>query len=167
MLALARAEDGRLSLQRAPLDLADLVREVAALAEPYVRSSGMTLACDLPGRAGPEIEGDASWLKQALLALIDNAAKFAASGTSVRLALTAGDGMAHVEVRDDGPGVAGAELERIFESYYQAGPGGSRAGSGLGLSVARWVAEKHGGSITALSPAGGGLTIRIALPAPA
>ena len=164
MLALARAEDGRLSLRLQPLDLKELALQVAGLAEPYVRSSGMTLACEAPEGPGPRIQGDASWLEQALLALIDNAAKFAVGGGAIRLRLTASNGLAEVEVEDDGPGVADAELGKIFESYYQADPGGPRAGSGLGLSVARWVAEKHGGSIAAASPAGGGLAIRIRLP---
>jgi signal transduction histidine kinase len=164
MLALARAEDGRLSLQPEPLDLKALAAEVAALAEPYVRSSGMALDCELPHTDGPEIQGDPSWLKQALLALIDNAAKFAADGRRIRLSLRTDAGMAHLEVQDDGPGVEQAELGKIFDSYYRSAAGGSRPGSGLGLSVARWVAEKHGGSITAESPPDGGLTIRISLP---
>ena len=164
MLALARAEDGRVALQRGPVDLAALARAVVLLAEPYVRSSGMVLEAQVPEGPGPSIEGDASWLQQALLALIDNAAKFAVGGQVIRLDLAAAEGYASIVVEDDGPGVAAADLPSIFESYYQAQPGGVRAGSGLGLSIARWVVEQHGGQIAAESPPEHGLVIRIRLP---
>lgn len=163
LLALARAEDGRVALQREPVDLAELARTMVALAEPYVRSSGMVLEAAIPDGPGPVIEGDASWLQQALLALIDNAAKFAAGGEAIRLSLALGDGMARIAVADDGPGVPAEDLPLIFESYYQAQPGG-RGGSGLGLSIARWVAEQHGGQIAAQAPPGQGLTIEMTLP---
>src|SRR5690606_38683704 len=77
LLALARAEDGRVTLRREPVRLDRLLNEVVALAEPYTRSSGLTLIGDGLDRPDLVIEGDESWLQQALLVLVDNAAKFA------------------------------------------------------------------------------------------
>ena len=169
MLALARAEDGRVALQRDPVDLSAVVRQTVALAEPYIRSSGMILTAELPEAAGPTILGDASWLQQALLALVDNAAKFAAGSETIRFSLNAEDGEARIVVADGGPGVAPEDLPFLFDSYYQApgAPGSgakARGGSGLGLSIARWVAEQHGGTITAANDPERGLVIEIRLP---
>ena len=164
MLALARAEDGRVALQRNPVGLADVVRAALALAEPYARSSGMALIADLPDGRGPLILGDASWLQQALLALVDNAAKFAAGSEAIRFTLQADNDQACIVVADCGPGVAAEDLPFLFESYSQAPAGRGRGGSGLGLSIARWVVEQHGGSIAAHSAPEQGLVIEIALP---
>lgn len=163
LLALARSEDGRLTLRREPVDLAALGREVATLAESYVRSSEVTLEVDLPPGEGPTVVGDASWLQQALLALLDNAAKFAA-GTTVRLTLAREGEAARFTVADGGPGVAADDLPHLFDSYYQTPTGRDRGGAGLGLSVARWVVEQHGGEIVAESGEGEGLSIDIRLP---
>jgi signal transduction histidine kinase len=77
--------------------------------------------------------------------------------------LSAGPSFARVAVEDGGPGVAAADLPHLFERYYQ-GAGPARGGSGLGLSVARWVVEQHGGAIAALSEAGRGLVVEFRLP---
>jgi signal transduction histidine kinase len=163
LLALARSEDGRLSVRREPVDLARLGRQVATLAESYVRSSEVELYVDLPAGPGPTVDGDASWLQQALLALLDNAAKFA-GGTQVRLSLRREGDEAVFTVADGGPGVAADDLPHLFDSYYQTAQGRDRGGAGLGLSVAHWVAEQHGGAIYAEAGAAGGLSIVFRLP---
>ncbi len=161
MLTLAQAEDGRIAAQRAPVDLSALVRAVFDLAQPYVRSSGAALELDMPADTQPTLLGDASWLQQALLALIDNAAKFG-GGAPIRVSLRADDGAATITVADSGPGVDAADLPFLFDSYYQAGSG--RGGSGLGLSIARWVAQQHGGAVSARGGDSGGLIITLTLP---
>lgn len=163
LLALARSEDGRLTVRREPVDLARLGRDVATLAESYVRSSDVDLQVDLPAGPGPMVTGDASWLQQALLALLDNAAKFAGGG-QVRLSLARDGEDAVFTVADGGPGVAAADLPHLFDSYYQTAHGRDRGGAGLGLSVARWVVEQHGGTIRAEGGEGAGLTIEVRLP---
>jgi signal transduction histidine kinase len=163
MLALARAEDGRLVLNSDRVDLSDVVRGAVALAEPFVRSSGMALRIDLAEGPGPIVTGDASWLQQGLLALLDNAAKFAVGGEEIRVCLVACPPFVRLAVADNGPGVAAADLPYLFESYYQ-GRSHVSGGSGLGLSVARWVVEQHGGVIAAHSEAGAGLVVEIRLP---
>ena len=164
MLALAAAEDGRLTLRREPLDIAAVVRGAAGLAEPYVRASGLELRARAPQGAGPSIRGDASWLQQAILALIDNAVKFANGSAPIQLVLTCDEARAQIIVSDNGPGVDPTDLPHLFETYYQAAGGRARGGSGLGLSVARWVVEQHGGEIHARSLPGEGLTVEIDLP---
>jgi len=152
MLALAAAEDGRISIRREPVDLAEVARQAAALAEPYVRANGLRLA---------------AWLQQAILALVDNAAKFADPREPIRLTLSRQPAAARITVADSGPGVEAADLPHIFDAWRQTAAGRARGGSGLGLSVARWVVEQHGGEIRALSPPGRGLTVEIDLPLPA
>jgi signal transduction histidine kinase len=164
MLALARAEDGRIALLKEPVDLVDVVRRTTLLAEPYVRSSGARMVTDIADRKGAIILGDASWLQQGLLALVDNAAKFSGGEGAIELSYAIEGATAYIAVTDGGPGVASADLPHLFESYYQTADGRARGGSGLGLSVARWVVEQHGGIIAASSAPERGLTVTIELP---
>lgn len=159
LLGLASAEDGRLMLANAPVDLGEVVRAASAQAMPYARSSGLTIGTECPTQS-LSVQGDASWLQQALLALIDNAVKHA--GGAIRMSLIRTADHAALTVTDDGPGVSAEDLPHLFETYYQAS--NRRGGSGLGLAVARWVAEAHRGRITAENRAEGGLSVRIDLP---
>lgn len=164
LLALARAEDGRILLQRRPVDIVEVVRAAADLAAPYLSSSGLSLAADLPD-GGLTIDGDPSWLQQALLAIIDNAAKFAPESEAVRLTLRIEGREALIAVADGGPGVPTHNLPFLFESYYQGPAGAERGGAGLGLAIARWVVEQHGGTIAARNEPKRGLVIEMHLPA--
>lgn len=169
LLALARAEDGRITLKREPIRLDRLLADVVALAEPYTRSSGMTLIEEGLERDDLIVVGDASWLQQALLALVDNAAKFAAGSPTLRLTLTAQPGAAAIGVADGGPGVDPEALPHLFDSFYQApfsppSGGAHPGGAGVGLSVTRWVVEQHGGAVSARNVEGRGLLIELRLP---
>jgi signal transduction histidine kinase len=164
MLALARAEDGRIALHRERIDLGDLVRKTTQLAEPYLRSSGCRLIADLSDDGGAVILGDASWMQQGLLALVDNAAKFSGHEGAIRMSFGVKGKKACISVSDGGPGVDAADLPFLFESYYQTAVGRARGGSGLGLAVARWVVDQHGGTISATSAPEAGLTVKIELP---
>jgi signal transduction histidine kinase len=164
MLALSRAEDGRILLEKAPVDLAAIMRRTAALAEPYVRSSGAQLVAEIGDDSRPVVLGDASWLQQGLLAIVDNAAKFSGGEGPVQLRFAVEGRRARIAVTDSGPGVDPADLPFLFDSYYQTAAGRMRGGAGLGLSIARWVVEEHGGTIAAESGPSGGLTVNIELP---
>jgi signal transduction histidine kinase len=121
-------------------------------------------------------EGDADRLRQALMALIDNAVKFSPPGGDVELSVEAFDASRpgaegsdaqagiRLEVRDRGPGVAEEDLARIVQPYFQ-GDAPVRAGTGLGLAVAHWVAEQHGGRLAARNRDGAGLAVALCLPA--
>ena len=109
------------------------------------------------------IEGDSLALKRMLGNLIDNAIKF---GGLARVRLLREDGLAVIEVEDDGPGLPDHELEAVFEPFYRAEPSRSRdtGGIGLGLTAARSIARAHGGDITLSNRLGGGLKARASLP---
>ncbi len=109
------------------------------------------------------IDGDVLALKRMLTNLIDNAVKF---GGLARVRLDLADGALEILVEDDGPGLAEAELEQVFEPFKRADPSRSRdtGGIGLGLTVARTVARAHGGDVTLSNRLGGGLLARVRLP---
>lgn len=167
LLALARADDGQLHLLDEPIDLATLVEAAADAARGYARSAEVALAVETPV---PQmtIQGDARWLQQAVLAIIDNAVKFSPFAGTVTVRLTRAADTARIDVVDQGSGVADEALPRIFDAYYQADAGRSRGGTGLGLALARWVVEQHNGSIRAAngfgSDVGFGCTVTIELP---
>jgi signal transduction histidine kinase len=111
-------------------------------------------------------EADAQRLKQALMIVLDNAIKYSPSGRSVlvRLWLCAADGIAEIVVRDEGAGVPPEELPHVFERFYRGPSAASRSGSGLGLDIAKWLVEKHGGEIALTSEAGCFTEVRIRIP---
>ncbi len=163
LLGLAAADDGRLALASAPFDLGKVVAEAVAAARPYAASVDVAMALAAPARPLPMM-GDARWLRQALLAVIENGIKFSPMDSALCVTLMPADGVAEVVIHDRGPGVMEAELPRIFDAYYQTHEGRQRGGSGLGLALARWVAERHGGSVQAANQPDGGCAIRFRLP---
>lgn len=163
LLGLSKADDGRLALASQPVDLATLIADTAASAAAYARSAEVGIDLDLANDPC-RIVGDGRWLGQALLAIIDNGVKFSPQGSQLRLALDSQAGRARIRIADHGPGVMAEALPRIFDAYYQAAAGQTRGGTGLGLALARWVVERHGGTIAAANDPGGGCTIAITLP---
>jgi len=112
------------------------------------------------------IMGDADRLRQAMLALVDNGVKFSPPGSTIRLHGTHTDGEVGIVIADEGPGVADGELDRIFDPYVQGKAGRSLGGTGLGLSLARWIAQAHQGRISAYNrDEGEGLCVSLRLPA--
>jgi signal transduction histidine kinase len=164
LLALARAEDGRLAMERQPVDLVDLSRRTVASAQAYARVQDVQLEL-LATDDACIAEGDADRLRQALMALIDNAVRHAPAGSTVELCVATHAGEGRLSVADRGPGVDEAELPRITEPYFQAGEGSGRGAMGLGLAVAQWVARGHGGRLEAANRVGGGLEVALRLPA--
>lgn len=163
LLALSKADDGRLHLRHAPTDLDDVLASVVGASTPYARSAevGIDLTCDGTGRS---CSADARWLGQAFAAIIDNAVKFSPAGGVVRVTAVGDPQSATITVTDGGPGLTADELPRLFDAYYQTEAGRSRGGTGLGLALARWVVEQHGGSIMAENVVGGGCRITVMLP---
>lgn len=162
LLGLARAEDGKIALERAEIDLSTVITQAAQQAMPHARSAQITLAVNTAPEM-PPISGDAKWLVQALVAILDNGVKFSPTSATLRLATAREDDKMCIAITDSGPGVFPAELPRVFDAYYQTAEGTSRGGSGLGLALARWVVEQHGGTIVAQND-NPGCTILIRLP---
>ncbi|MDT0306980.1 HAMP domain-containing sensor histidine kinase [Streptomyces sp. DSM 44917] len=164
LLLLARLDAGERP-QRASVEPADLVAEVLR------RRTGDRVPVRAEGLAPVRITGSPGQLARVLGNLLDNAQRHAAS--AVRVSVRAGErGRAVVEVADDGPGVPEEDRERIFERFVRLDDARSRdeGGAGLGLAIARDVAERHGGTLTvSRAPEGGALfalTLPPASPAP-
>ena len=159
LLTLARADAG-VRLERRPVALDELAREASRQfrrANPERRFEEQV--------SPAAVQGDRDALLQLFLILLDNAAKHTTAKGRVELELTASDGTARLVVADDGAGIPASDLERIFERFYQADPSRYRGGAGLGLSIARWIAGEHGGTITATNRPEGGARLEVLLPA--
>lgn len=163
MLSLASAEEGKPVLTLAPCDLRDIVVGALSAAGPFARLVEVDLAYDPP--ADPvRVRADGRWLGQALLAIIDNGLKISDPGAALEIALVRDGAHAILSIADHGPGMGEADLPLIFEAYYQSEEGRHRGGTGLGLALARWVADQHGGAIRAENRCGGGARIVLTLP---
>ena len=157
-----RRRSGELRLDRAPVDLTALVRVSTASVAGFAASNDVML--DVRAPAEPlVVSGDARWLQQAALTIIDNGIKFSGAGT-LRVELSRGPGGATLAITDQGPGIAEADLPYVFDPYYQSAKARSRSGVGLGLALAKWIVDQHHGSIRAGNAATGGCVITIELP---
>lgn len=162
LLLLARVDAGEVAVRREAVDLAALAADVAETYEPLAEERGVNLIADT---ASPvPVLGDASRLRQLVTNLVDNAIKFTPAGGTVTLRVERDGTRARLVVKDTGEGIAAGHLPHIFERFYQANPARSSGGSGLGLSICRWIAGAHGGTIEAKSGEGRGTTFVVVLP---
>jgi heavy metal sensor kinase len=164
LLLLSRADAGVLRMDRQPLDLGELVTEVSADARVLAEAHGVAL--NLGAVAPVSIHGDRDHLRRLLLNLIDNGIKYTPTGGRVTLTLQRDGEWAALHVADTGIGLATEEQERIFQRFYRTPEAVSQAeaGSGLGLCIARSIAEAHGGRIELQSAPGCGSTFMVFLP---
>ena len=164
LLLLARADYGGLKLDLEPLDLDTTVSEVYRDVRVLAQERNLTLR--IHDFEPVRIKGDTDRLKQLLLNLISNAIKFTPEGGSITINLRRAFDDAIIEVIDTGIGIAAEDLPRVFDRFYQADPARVRKGegSGLGLSIAKWIVEAHGGHIEVTSDMGKGTTFTVFLP---
>jgi signal transduction histidine kinase len=157
LLFLAR-DEAEVPTSRAALDLDDVVLEEAT----RLRSS-TRITVDTSRVSAAPVIGNSSDLRRLVRNLLENAVRHARSRVEVQLGT--GDGLVELQVRDDGPGVADVDRDRIFDRFYKADGARRRdgRGSGLGLSIARAVAESHGGDLT-LGESVDGALFRLRLP---
>jgi two-component system CheB/CheR fusion protein len=152
LLDVTRIANGKLQVVRRPIDLRELARRTA---EDHLELFGArAVAFDVALLGEPVwVLGDATRLAQALGNLLQNAAKFTASGDSVRLSLEEVDGFAVLRVRDTGAGIDPAMIPRLFRPFSQADPALNRrfGGLGLGLALVKGLVETHGGTVAATS----------------
>src|SRR5690606_23873608 len=157
LLDVSRISRGVLKLDRAPVDLTELVRHAAADAEPACVERGLDLAVHAPEDA-LVVEADALRLSQVLNNLLHNGCKFTPEGGRLRVSVTREGQEAVVRGTDTGAGMRPDELTRACERFARGGgpfPGASE-GLGIGLSLAKYIVELHGGSIEARSDGPGG-----------
>jgi two-component system, OmpR family, sensor kinase len=164
LLLLARADYGGLTLDLEPVDLDTTISEIYR--EGRILAKDREVSVSIHDFEPVRIKGDADRLKQLFLNLISNAIKFTPAGGSVTMNLRRTYNDAIVEVTDTGVGMAAEDLPRIFDRFYQTDPARVRKGegSGLGLSIAKWIAEAHGGRIEVASELGKGTTFTVTIP---
>ena len=164
LMTVSRMEAGSLRPVIAPVDCAELVTSALERMAPTARSAGVELAADLPGEP-VRCACDREHVRQVLLNLIGNGVKFSPVGETVTVSLGTDGTSALFTVRDNGPGVARDERERIFQKYYRAREvRDSVDGAGLGLAIARSIVDAHHGTIRVESEPGHGAAFHVALP---
>jgi PAS domain S-box-containing protein len=164
ILDLSRLDAGRLEFKFEPVDLAKVIDHVRRDVAPQAAASGLTLEVDVAPSL-PVVSGDPMRLHQILLNLAGNAVKFTEQGR-IRISAAATAESVTVAVSDTGIGIAADVLPHIFEEFRQADSGMTRryTGAGLGLAIARKLAEQHGGHISVISQPNAGSTFTLHLP---
>jgi predicted ATPase/signal transduction histidine kinase len=152
LLEVTRISHGKIQLQRARVDLREVVQSTCDDLQPLFARGSLELRLE-PMPAPVWTEGDEMRLSQVLGNLLQNAAKFTPAGGIVTVRVARGGGRAEVSVRDTGVGLDAGEMKRLFEPFAQAEQGLARTqgGLGLGLALAKGLVELHGGSIEARS----------------
>jgi signal transduction histidine kinase len=162
VLDTSRIEAGTFTYSFAEVDVAALVRAAAAAAESG--QDEVTVRAEVAGTV-PSVRGDGERLRQVLSNLIDNAVKYSPAGGEVRVRTQAENGRVEVSVTDHGPGIPSEQQRLIFEKFGRAKLGDkTKPGTGLGLYIARSIAEAHGGAIGVVSAPGSGATFTLTLP---
>jgi two-component system OmpR family sensor kinase len=162
VLTLARLEGGTAGGSPQPLELADLVANVAADARFEAEAAGRTVRLESADKV--PVLGRAELLHRAVENVVRNAVKYTAEGSAVEIRLSADGRRALLTVRDHGPGIPPGDIDRVFEPFYRARGSTAAGGFGLGLAIARRAIAAHDGSIRARNAEGGGLLVEIELP---
>ena len=163
VLDTSRIEAGTFSFSFSDVDLGELLRDVAAAAE--FGQDEVRVSTEVNG-ALPHLRGDRERLRQVVQNLVDNAVKYSPAGADVRISARAENGLVRVEVRDQGPGIPLDDQKLIFEKFGRSTvAGGAKPGTGLGLFIARSIAEAHGGSLEVDSALARGSIFTLELPA--
>ena len=161
LLTLARAESGQIPLAHQRVDLGPIVTSVVEEVEAVAEAGGLALTAEVVDQVA--VNGDHEWLERMLLNLLDNAFKFTERGGRILVRLTDQEGFACLEVRDTGVGMAADVVPHVLERFYRADPARSPSaqGVGLGLSLVKWIVDRHHGSIEIQSQPGRGTTFTI------
>jgi len=165
LLTLSRVESQAPLSHEDVIDLRTPVRNSVNELRPLAEQKGLSLELDVPDSA-VSLRGNAESLRQLVDNLVDNAIKYTPAPGKVRVSLGCIRGSAILEVSDTGPGIAPAELDRVFERFYRVDKGRSRdlGGTGLGLSIVKHVAISHGGKASVDSVLGEGSRFRVEFP---
>ena len=165
LLAVARSDSGRESVNLQPLNLSQILRDVAEGWRQVALMRDVNLTAEI-GDQNAFVRGDETLIRRLAEILLDNAFKYTPSPGSVRLRLEQTGNKAVLVVCDSGLGIAPEEQNKIFERFYRVDKARSRAqgGAGLGLSIAQWIVAQHGGSIRVESNMGAGAEFRVELP---
>ena len=158
LLALARLDAGE-ELDRRPTEVAALVGEIG---RNWTANTDRVWLVEC--RPTGTMRVDPDWLELALDALVENAVHFTASGDTIRLGCTSSAGQTAISVDDSGPGIESDDLPYVFERFWHRRPDQGPMGSGLGLPMARAIAEAHGGTLQATASPDGGARFVLTIP---
>ena len=159
LLALTRGYEGKYRLEREEVPLRDMVADVLAELTEEAAANEISLTEQVPEEI--RLSADQSLMTQLLLNLVENGIKYGKPGGTVAVRAAEQDGHILLTVRDDGIGIEEKDLPRIFDRFYRADRARDRSGSGLGLSIVKWIVELHGWSIQAASKPGQGAVFTI------
>lgn len=163
LLLLARAEAGDRPIQREAVYLDDLAAEAVMSASALAAEKGVGL--DLGRCEETVVSADPLLMRQLVMIALDNAIKFTPATRRVTVETFAMDGQARLVVQDEGEGIPAAALPRVFDRFYRGDAARSRdGGAGLGLSIARWIADAHGAELSLSSDEGGGTRFELSMP---
>jgi two-component system sensor histidine kinase CpxA len=165
VLKLSRLDAGAAALRLESVDLVAIVDQVARDASFEGQGSGVSVQWHPPENP-IQVRADAEWLASAIENVVRNALRYSPAGGVVELALHASAEQVKLEVRDHGPGVPEADLQRLFEPFFRVAESRSRdsGGDGIGLAITSRVFAAHGGSARANNAPGGGLQVELGLP---
>jgi heavy metal sensor kinase len=153
LLTIAHADSGAIELQRSVFPMMDLVQESVGVVSVLAEEKKQTIS--VMGDNEIAIFADRSFLRMAVINLLDNAVKYSPAGSTIRLSLLSAEdpgyqaGLVHLAIEDEGPGIPEDKATLVFDRFYRVDEGRTRdaGGAGLGLAIAKWAVEVHEGSI--------------------
>jgi signal transduction histidine kinase len=163
LLESVRIEAGQLDIRRQDIDLESVIDDALATVEPLLRQRGQQVVRDV--RAGLTLQGDGVRLTQVFVNLLANASKFAPENSPIRIGAQRQEIRILAWVEDEGPGPPDGALESVFERFNRGGVEPAPSGMGLGLSISRSIAERHGGTLIASRTPGARTRFTLSLPA--
>ncbi len=166
MLVLARADAGAGVPERRRVFLDDIVSDCIAAAAPMARKNDVRI--EFSSFEETAVNADPELVRELVMILLDNAIKYTPRGGTVDVSLDTPSGNPTLVVSDNGEGVSAADMPFLFDRFYRGDQGGNdHEGAGLGLSIARWIADEHGASLSVRSVRGEGCAFTAAFPPPA
>jgi len=170
LLTIAHADSGEVQLHRTVFGLNDLVQESVAVVGVLAEDKRQTIL--VAGGSQFNVSADRNFLRMAVINLLDNAVKYSPTGSTIRLRLSEGDAtpdlaqFVELAIEDEGPGIPADKAKRVFDRFYRVDEGRTRdaGGAGLGLAIAKWAVESHGGTIDLRPRLPNGSVFNIRLP---
>lgn len=166
LLALAKSEAGEIPLALADVKLSDLLQDLYLQGKTLSEPKGIEFTLHMEVNQEIHLRGDQLQLHRMLLNLVSNAVKYTPDGGRVAIHLASDDHRARIRVTDTGFGIAAEHLPHLFDRFYRIDEARNRdiGGSGLGLSIVKWIVEAHGGQIEVASEPNRGSTFTVSLP---